>query len=216
MFALRSLWPVVAALLLGLGAAPAAADSNPAGVWPLRPVPAVIHDFDPPADPWGSGHRGVDLAGGVGQPVRSAMPGTIAFVGLIAGKPVVTVSHGETRTTYEPVPSNLRAGDQVLAGQRIGTLELAFSHCFPLACLHWGWLQGDDYLNPLDLVSTGRVRLLPLWRDAPADSGGLVAWQPASLAPPLLPWTTWSPWPLLFAVRPGDVPAGRPAAADRW
>ena len=102
----------------------------------------MVHDFDPPDDPWGSGHRGVDLAGTVGQSVHSALAGTVAFVGTIAGKPVVTVSHGDTRTTYEPVSSTLEVGATVVTpGQRIGSLELPFSHCFPAACLHWGWLQ---------------------------------------------------------------------------
>jgi len=30
------------------------------------------------------------------------------------------------------------------------------------ACLHWGLLQGDVYLDPLALLGLGRVRLLPL------------------------------------------------------
>ena len=186
MTALRSLGPLVF-LLLGGGVGPAAADADPRGVWPLTPTPNVAHDFDPPDDPWGSGHRGVDLAGTVGQPVRSAMAGTVAFVGTIAGKAVVTVSHGETRTTYEPVSSSLEAGAAVAAGQRIGSLELPLSHCFPRACLHWGWLRGETYLDPLALVSDARVRLLPLWRDQPVDHAG-VAWQ----APPL-PYAAWSP-----------------------
>ena len=29
--------------------------------WPLSPRPAVLRAFDPPARPWLSGHRGVDL-----------------------------------------------------------------------------------------------------------------------------------------------------------
>ena len=50
----------------------------------------------------------------------------------------------------------------------MGTLELPGSHCFPRACLHWGWLEGETYLDPLRLVGAGPVRLLPLWRPAPA------------------------------------------------
>lgn len=187
MKSLRSLVPVVCLLLLGVGAGPAAADTDPVGVWPLQPTPEVAHGFDPPEDPWGSGHRGVDLAGTVGQPVRSAMAGTVAFVGTIAGKPVVTISHGETRTTYEPVSSSLEAGAAVTAGQRIGSLDLPFSHCFPSACLHWGWLRGETYLDPLALVRDARVRLLPLWRDQPVDHGAS-AWQA-----PALPYAAWAP-----------------------
>ncbi len=87
---------------------------------------------------------------------------------MLAGRGVVVVDHGDTRTTYEPVdrrPS--RSGTVVGAGDRIGRLERSGSHCFPRACLHWGWLRGETYLDPLDLVGGGPVRLLPLWRDEP-------------------------------------------------
>jgi murein DD-endopeptidase MepM/ murein hydrolase activator NlpD len=136
-------------------------------VWPLTPEPTVERGFDPPEHPWGPGHRGVDLIGSVGQPVRSALPGRVSWVGVLAGRGVVVVDHGATRTTYEPVDAGVAIGANVVAGARIGTLELAGSHCLPRACLHWGWLEGESYLDPLRLVGAGPVRLLPLWRDAP-------------------------------------------------
>lgn len=178
---------VVAVALAVLPApSPARADETvPVGTWPLDPRPDVVATFDPPDDPWGSGHRGVDLAGRIGQPVRAALPGTVAFAGRIAGKPVVSVSHGDTRTTYEPVVATVGVGATVAAGDVIGVLELPGSHCFPRACLHWGWRRGDTYLDPLALVGGGRVRLLPLWRDAPAPAGG---WRP-----PVHPYAAWSP-----------------------
>lgn len=177
----------------GLARAPAADD--PVGVWPLQPEPEVVARFDPPDRPWGEGHRGVDLAGRPGQVVRSALPGRVVFAGRIAGRGVVAVGHGSTRTTYEPVAGTVRVGDEVPAGGSIGTLELAGSHCFPRACLHWGWLRGEVYLDPLRLVGAGPVRLLPLWRALPALAvlGALGR-----------------------AARPADVPAGRPGAAGRW
>ncbi len=185
------------------------AEAVPVGVWPLRPAPEVVHYFDPPADPWGSGHRGADLAGSVGQAVHSALPGTVAFVGYVAGKPVITIEHGGTRTTYEPVVSTLSVGTAVDAGSRLGALDLAFSHCFPAACLHWGWLRGRVYLDPLDLVQDGRVRLLPLWRDDPVTEipgPGESWWSPTPL-----PYAGWSP-----QVRRAGGPAGRPVGADPW
>lgn len=148
----------------------AQAETDPVGVWPLEPRPEVVKDFDPPDTPYGSGHRGVDLAGSPAQVVRTALPGRVSFAGRLAGRGVVTVSHGDTRTTYEPVSATVDVGDVVSAGQPIGTLELAGSHCFPSACLHWGWLRGEVYLDPLRLVGGGPVRLLPLWRDLPMGS----------------------------------------------
>ncbi|MBM9460404.1 M23 family metallopeptidase [Nocardioides sp. zg-536] len=149
----------------------AVSGDDPVGVWPLQPQPRVHRRFDPPDGPYGAGHRGVDLAGHAGQQVRTALPGRVAFVGRIAGRGVVTVSHGDTRTTYEPVAGAVAVGQEVAAGAVIGSLELVGSHCFPQACLHWGWLRGETYLDPLRLVGGGPVRLLPLWRDRPAPAG---------------------------------------------
>ncbi len=139
------------------------------GVWPLEPRPAIVARFAPPATTYGPGHRGVDLRGGLGQRVGSALPGVVSFAGRIAGRGVVVVQHGATRTTYEPVAATVPVGTAVSAGQPVGTLELFGSHCFPRACLHWGWLRGDVYLDPLGLLGMLTVRLLPL--EGPADSG---------------------------------------------
>lgn len=130
--------------------------------WPLDPPPAVVHGFEPPDAPWGSGHRGVDLRGTAGQPVRSAGAGTVAYAGMLAGRGVITVSHGDLRTTYEPVRATVAVGTEVAAGDVLGTLETALGHCLPRVCLHWGLRRGDVYLNPLDLLADGPARLLPL------------------------------------------------------
>ena len=159
---------------------------KPEGVWPLRPRPEVVADFDPPLDPWGSGHRGVDLLGSAGQAVRAALPGRVTFAGMLAGRGVVVVSHGDTRTTYEPVSADVSVGDTVAAAGRLGRLEPFGSHCFPRVCLHWGWLRGETYLDPLDLVGGGPVRLLPLWRDEPESGPGPISTR--SLSPTYSQW----------------------------
>lgn len=172
-------------LLSGLLAGPAAAE-DPVGMWPLRPEPDVVADFDPPPGPFAAGHRGVDLAAQAGQPVHAALAGRVSFAGALAGRGVVVVDHGPTRTTYEPVAAGVSVGDQVAVGQRIGTLQASGSHCPPAACLHWGWIQGaETYLDPLRLVGAGPVRLLPLAGLEPI---------PATRAS-LLPYSWWLPLP---------------------
>ena len=96
---------LLAGLLLAPGPATATAAPAVAGwVWPLDPAPAVVARFDAPTGPFAAGHRGVDLAATVGQPVLAAGRGTVAFAGTVAGKPVVSIDHaGGLRTTYEPV-----------------------------------------------------------------------------------------------------------------
>ncbi len=173
-------------LVAWAGVPPASADVDPVGRWPLRPVPEVVEGFDPPSSTWGAGHRGVDLLGAPGQQVRAALPGTVSFVGMIAGRGVVTVDHGDTRTTYEPVSSPLHPGAAVATGDALGRLALPGSHCAPRACLHWGWLRGDTYLDPLALLGAGPVRLLPL-------DGQPVA-SPLARTPLVLPYVDWRPW----------------------
>jgi murein DD-endopeptidase MepM/ murein hydrolase activator NlpD len=133
-----------------------------AAVWPLEPRPALARGFDPPVTKYAAGHRGVDLVGSSGQPVRAAVAGRVTFAGRLAGRGVVVVSHGSTRTTYEPVLAAARVGTLVAAGDELGTLETFSSHCAPASCLHWGLIEGDTYLDPLSLVGAGPARLLPL------------------------------------------------------
>ena len=179
-------------VLLGSSATsgPAAA-AEPVGTWPLEPVPEVVHGFDPPQMRWESGHRGVDLAGRVGQPVRAALAGTVSFAGHVAGRAVVVIDHGATRTTYQPVRAAVRRGEHVARGEVIGSLAWFGTHCLPAACLHWGLLADETYLDPLSLVGGPRpVRLLPLEGLPDASSlRGLAAVPPPvpPFAAPVLP-----------------------------
>ncbi len=82
----------------------------------------------------------------------AAGPGVVRFAGVVAGRGVVSVDHGSgIRTTYEPVTAGVRAGAVVAAGQPLGTLA-AGGHCTPDACLHWGAIVDDRYVDPLTLL----------------------------------------------------------------
>jgi hypothetical protein len=181
------------------------------GVWPLQPPTTVVADFDPPSQVWGAGHRGVDLLGAPGQPVRSALAGTVRFAGIIAGRGVVVVDHGTTRTTYEPVVASVHRGDTVAAGQVVGSLGWLGSHCLPRTCLHWGLVEGEDhYLDPLTLVECGPrpVRLLPL--------AGSIAPTPRC-APGSAPGADSLSRPgARLLIRLAGVLAGMPGVVGRW
>lgn len=166
-------------------------EPDPVGVWPLQPEPEVVTTFDPPASPYAAGHRGVDLAGVAGQVVSAALPGTVSYAAPLAGRGVVVVTHGATRTTYQPVSASVSVGDVVAAGDPLGRLEVAGSHCLPRACLHWGWIEGETYLDPLRLVGGGPIRLLPLWRDLPSTSAPSTP--PGLFLAPASPYGTWRP-----------------------
>lgn len=153
--------------------------------WPLGDGrPMVVRGFEPPAEPWLAGHRGVDLLGAPGSVVRTAAHGVVTYAGPVAGVGVVVVAHGEIRTTYQPVRASVRVGDAVGARAEIGALEPAGSHCAPAACLHWGALRANTYLDPLALVGGGgRVRLAPLGPHALGPAAGADAWAARAAAP---------------------------------
>lgn len=140
-------------------------------VWPVGARPTVVRGWNPPATPYGPGHRGVDLAAAPGSPVRAVAAGRVVFAGRVAGQGVISIALDGTgspalRTTYEPVSPRVEPGDRVTAGQVVGLLETGSGHC-PGSCLHWGLRRAGTYLDPLSLLSpallhSGPSRLLPV------------------------------------------------------
>ena len=150
------------------GCAPGALAGAPGRVtagrwgWPLAGRPPVLRRFDPPASPYGPGHRGVDLGGAPGDLVLAAGPGTVVYAGVLAGRGVVSVQHPSgLRTTYEPLAVAVEQGETVSRGTVLGRLLAGHSGCPWPACLHWGLRRGETYLDPLSLIRRGPVRLLP-------------------------------------------------------
>ncbi|XUZ98547.1 murein hydrolase activator EnvC family protein [Streptomyces araujoniae] len=160
--------PLPVALRTGApGRAPGAPGERAGGpVWPLAGRPAVVRGWEPPAGPYGPGHRGVDLAARAGDTVVAAATGRVAFAGRVAGRGVLVIELTGSgapplRTTYEPVRALVAQGDEVVAGRPVGLLEAGPFHC-ARGCLHWGLRRGEAYLNPLSLLRRGPSRLLPV------------------------------------------------------
>lgn len=165
---------LVGALLGPLG--PAAAGmprGNPAvdagWTWPLEPQPAVARPFDPPARPWLSGHRGVDLAAAPGSAVRAPQAGRVVFSGRVVDRPVVTIDHGGgLRSSFEPVEATVPVGSAVARGEEFGVLSgSGAAHCAEGACLHWGVRREDDYVDPLAFLGDRRPSVLLPWDGPP-------------------------------------------------
>lgn len=136
--------------------------------WPLTPRPHVTRNFEPPATPFGPGHRGVDLEATAGQQVLAADMGVVVFAGQVAGQGVVALDHdGGLHTTYLPITPTVAPGDQVYRGQPLGTATPGHPGCPTATCLHWGARRGTEYIDPLALVGApSRVRLKP-WAEGP-------------------------------------------------
>ncbi len=206
---------VVSALVVcGGTAAPRAAasaadaSSEPGWAWPLQPAPVVVRGFDPPAQPWLPGHRGVDLAGSAGQPVLAPATGRIRFATELAGRGVVVVETDGLRLTFEPVDAVVRPGDRVTAGTVLGHLQLVQSHCLPAACLHWGVKRGDVYLDPLAMVTDPEIVLLPLGDRLPGAAPA-IHHAPSSAARARLSSPTDLFWVTRLAMRVHDLVAIR-------
>lgn len=136
--------------------------------WPLAGKPRVVHAFDPPAKPWLSGHRGVDLAAPRGSPVLAPTSGVVTFAGVVANRPVLTITADNgLRLSFEPVVAGVKVGDSVIRGQELGVV-MGPTHCDGApapadSCLHWGVRRGETYLDPLQFIFDQRPSvLLPL------------------------------------------------------
>ena len=153
------------ALTILAGSPTAVPLASPAWQPPVTPV-VVERPFAAPAGPYSPGHRGVDLAAPPGAAVRASGAGVVRFAGTVAGKGVVSIEHPHRilgrsgwRTTYEDVSPQVKAGQRVRAGQRIGTLA-AHGHA---GGLHWGLRHGRAYADPL-LLLRRPIALKPLRR----------------------------------------------------
>lgn len=201
-------------LLLLVPAAPVRAD-GPVWVPPVAGPLDVRRAFDPPRTPYGPGHRGVDLRAPEGAVVRAAGAGRVSFAGLLAGRGVVVVVHGDLRTTYEPLAAGVSVGDRVAAGEPLGLLERGHSPCG--SCLHWGLRRGPGadapYLDPLSLLRRGPSVLLPLTAaDRDLARAARLAAEPAPVTAPASP-AAGRPDPAVahpptWSLRSADLPLG--------
>lgn len=131
--------------------------------WPLVGRPQIVKGFDLPSQRWLPGHRGIDLAGVVGEPVLAVDAGVVTFSGQIAGVGVISVTHANgLRSTYQPVSERSSKGSRVGRGDLVGTLDLG-GHCVLRACLHLGAIRGKDaYVDPTPLLLDLELSLLPV------------------------------------------------------
>lgn len=154
---LRSL---LLAATTGLTALTGSAVAAPPAPWAWPVTGQVERRFDPPAQRWDAGHRGIDLDAATGETVLAVADGTVVFAGEVGGKPVVSVDHaGGVRSTYEPVVAEVVVGERVERGHRLGVVAADGGHCGG-SCLHLGARRGERYVNPLALLAP--VVLKPL------------------------------------------------------
>lgn len=161
-----------------IDAHPAIASAKDNPNW-ASPVPGmeIITAFDPPAEVWLKGHRGIDVLALSGEPLRAPSAGTMRFSGSVAGTATVSI---ETKSghvvSFQAATSELSRGDSFAAGEKIGTVAEG-THCAQ-SCLHIGVWPKDSpraYLDPAPFFGQDESLLLPLSRkpkkEPPAGSG---------------------------------------------
>lgn len=161
----------VALLIGGFGANSASALDKSSWSLPVAPDKnGLIHLLKPyrqPNSDYSAGHRGVDYRVAMNQQIFAPADGTIAFVGQVANRKLLTIRHDVGLISeLEPVCALSPVGEVVRKGQLIATVCDDLSgyawHC-PDSCLHFSLRSDGKYLSPLALIGgMSPSRLLPL------------------------------------------------------
>jgi hypothetical protein len=133
--------------------------------WPV--TGAILRGFDPPDSPYGSGHRGIDIAAAVGTAVLATDDGVVSFAGSVGGRLFLTIDHGGGLTSTSSWLTSLlvRKGAHVFQGQPVATtgwghLALLVPHLHFSVRLDGTYVDPLAYLGSLDVSSL--IRLAPL------------------------------------------------------
>jgi hypothetical protein len=155
--------------------------------WPV--TGAIVRGFDPPDDPYGSGHRGIDIATAVGTVVLAPADGVVTFAGKVGGRLFLTIDHGGgISSTCSWLTSVLvRKNDHVVRGQAVATTGWGHAD-LPIPHLHFGVRKDGTYVDPMTFLAalsvTTLIRLAPLNVDASAPLGASAVGRMAGLANP--------------------------------
>lgn len=137
-------------------------------VFPLEEPVRLAQGFQKPNSDFSSGHRGIDLAAELSQPILAPASGTLSFVGTVVDREVITIRRSDGKLiSFEPACSNTLAGDKVIRAQVIGWVcepDATYrQHCESERCLHFSVRLAGEYISPLSFIAKQRPsRLLVL------------------------------------------------------
>jgi murein DD-endopeptidase MepM/ murein hydrolase activator NlpD len=162
---------LVLALVLAVMATAPVAPALASGTWAWPVNGPVIRGFDPPSLPYGSGHRGIDIAAPIETLVRAPAAGVVTFAGNVGGRLFVTIDHGGGLLSTCSFLSSLlvHRGDVVVQGQDIA--RSGTGHAGDITPnVHMGVRLAGQYVDPMDyLVPMSIVDLIRLAPIAPSS-----------------------------------------------
>ena len=127
--------------------------------WPAAPPHPVVRAFTAPEHRWSPGHRGIDVGTPTGSAVTAPDDGVVHFAGVVVDRPVLSLRHADgVLSSLEPVVSELAAGETVVRGQVVGTVQAG--HCPDVECVHLGARIDGEYVSPLLMLGLGRPSVL--------------------------------------------------------
>ena len=181
--------------------------SGPAGAWSWPADGDVLRPFTLGGDAYAAGqHRGIDVVGVEGSPVRSPASGTVSFAGTLPtyGRGVtILTADGYAVTLVHLGSIGVAKGDTVAEGASIGSMGWSGDPEHDVPTVHLGVrveTQGEGYVDPLGL--------LPPRSAAPAPS-------PPTAAPAPAPAPAQAPAPAVPRPSLRRRPRSRPSRSLR-
>jgi len=127
----------------------------------------LVRQYLQPTSDYSAGHRGVDYAISLDEPLATPADGVISVAKHLVDRSLIVITHaGGFVSELEPACSSLAVGMTVLKGETIGAAckpDATYKqHCVQDACLHLSLRLNGKYLSPLALIGgLNPSRLLP-------------------------------------------------------
>ena len=203
-------------LVLGATLVVVLALSGVAAAWSWPADGEVLRTFELGSDTYAAGqHRGIDVAGAPGSPVRAPAAGIVTFAGSVPthGRGVtILTADGYSVTLFHLESVEVVKGDAVAEGATVGTMGSSGDAEHSVPTVHLGIRvaeRSDGYVDPLGFLPPRPVAQ-PVSPPAATVPAPVAAPAPAPTAPPP-PVQPPAPTPPATPVPPPSPPAVVPA-----